>query len=89
MTPPPDTAWFVKIGRFLNVLDAEINVLSPVKIQAWVATVSAAATQLSGFLHSHYDMIASGTSLIWAALAHATHQVDKTNQAKNRARGAP
>ncbi len=84
MTPPPDDRWYVKLGRFLNVLDAEINVLSPVKIQAWVATITAAATQVTGFLHSHYDMIASGTSMVWATLAHAAHLMDKRQQAQAR-----
>lgn len=83
MQPPPDTAWFVKAGRFLNVLDAELNVLSPVKVQAWVATIAAGATQISAFVIGHADMIQQGSSILWAGLAHLTHQVDKNNQAKN------
>lgn len=83
MLPPPDTRWYVKLGRFLNVLDAEINVLSPVKVQAWVATVAAGATQVSAFITGHADLLQQGSSILWAGLAHLTHQADKNNQAKN------
>lgn len=77
MQYPDDRQWFVRVGRFLNVLDPDANMLSPVRVQAWVSTVAATATMAQDFLTSHVNAIQSGASLLWAALAHATHLADK------------
>lgn len=86
MQCPPDTAWYVKTFRFLNLLDPDENQLSPVRIQAWVATAQMAGVACSNFLANHADALTSGISVLYAGLAHVIHQTDKNNRAKNAAR---
>lgn len=90
MECPPDTAWYVKTFRFMNLLDPDFNQLSPVRIQAWVATAQMAGVAFSNFLAHHADGLVSGVSVLYAGLAHVIHQTDKNNRAKNAARlGGP
>ena len=90
MQCPPDTAWYVKTFRFMNLLDPDFNQLSPVRIQAWVATAQMAGVAGANFLAGHADALQSGVSMLYAGLAHVLHQTDKNNRAKNMARlGGP
>lgn len=68
----------IKFLRFLNVLDPDHDQLSPVRVQAWIATADAAGNMIS-----HANAWVTGSSMVWAALAHVIHQVDKNNRAKN------
>lgn len=86
MKYPEDNRWYVVAGRFLNVLDADANMLSPVRIQAWLATVGAVGVQFAQFLTDHQNVLASGFSLAYAGLAHATHLVDKRWRSLNNVR---
>lgn len=67
--------------RFLNVLDPDHDMLSPVRIQAWLATANAVAD-----LVSHASTAATTASVAYAALAHTIHQFDKINRSRNLAR---
>jgi hypothetical protein len=89
MQCPPDTAWYVKTFRFLNLLDPDYNQLSPVRIQAWLATAQMAGVAVSNFVTQHGDALVSGVSFLYAGLAHVIHQTDKNNRAINAARGGP
>lgn len=73
----PDTHWLNKIGRFLNVMDPEINILSPVRIQAWGTTVGALYTTLSADFSHIAGAAQSGVMVVYAGLAHLIHAKDK------------
>lgn len=84
MLYPDDTRWYIKAGRFLNVLDAESNCLSPTRIQAWVATVQACGVGVNDFLTHHTDAIQSTMALVWAGMAHVLHQTNKAAVARRQ-----
>lgn len=71
----------MKTLRFLNVLDPDQDMLSPVRIQAWIATGVAVAN-----LIDQASTATTAGSLAFATLAHTIHQFDKINRAKNLAR---
>lgn len=85
-TPDSPTVRFprnsrVMIGlRFLNILDPDTNILSPVRVQAWIATLQAA-----GAVIGQSNEWVTGSSIVWATLAHIIHLSDKSNRAKNAA----
>ena len=79
---PADDRWYVRAGRFLNVLDDEVNKLSPVKLNVWAANMSAvstfAATAMTWF-GAHLVGVEQAWALAggWLAHAHVTHHFDK------------
>lgn len=84
-TYPTDSPLLVRTGRFLNILDPDVNALSPVKIQAWLSTVQMLGVGLNDFLTHHTDAVQTTAALVWAGLAHTAHQFDKVNRAKSLA----
>lgn len=73
----PGNSSFVIGLRFLNVLDPDFNMFSPVRVQAWIATGVAA-----GDLISQANAWVTGSSMVWAGMAHVLHLVDKSNRSK-------
>lgn len=92
MLYPPDEKWWVKTGRFLNVLDDQQNKLSPVKINAWASTaamIGAACATFLSWLAGHLgglEVMWEGV-LGWGVQAHVTHQFDKRNKNEPPAAG--
>jgi hypothetical protein len=82
MNYPSDNNWLVRAGRFLNILDADANMLSPTRVQAWIATVQAAGVGLNDFLTHHTDAVQSTMALVWAGMAHVLHQTNKAAVAR-------
>lgn len=70
----------MKFLRFLNLLDPDHDQLSPVRIQAWIATA-----QATGCLIGHANDWYTGSSIVWATFAHVIHIADKSGRARNLA----
>jgi len=90
-TYPPDEHRWIKAARFANVLDDQVNALSPTKINVWsanLATVGAAVATVVAWIGGHAGMIGDLWGPIggWLTQAHATNHFDKRekNKAKER-----
>lgn len=77
---PDGTKRWVKVARFLNILDPQVNALSPTRIQAWTATASSFVTILHDTMAavghetlSVGNAIATVGSVMWAHLAHKNY----------------
>lgn len=77
---PSDDSKTMRVLRFLNVLDPDVNALSPTRIQAWVATLTSfgalAHTVLSvgaSIQEASSNTIISGIAVLWAHKAHQTY----------------
>jgi hypothetical protein len=84
-----DSLW-VRVGRFLNILDDEFNKLSPVKFNAWAANFAALSTCIGtafAWIGGHLGGIETvwGGTIAWLTQAHVTHHMDKKE--RNRAKG--
>jgi hypothetical protein len=81
---PADDKWYVRSGRFLNVLDPEVNMLSPTRLQAWAATFSAFAGLAHDFLSTAStaagavtNSVTSIAGIVWAHYAHKSYNEAK------------
>lgn len=79
---PPNEWRIVHLARFINILDDEKNVLSPVKINVWSANIAAVSTMIAAIFSwfaGHITGIETmmGASIGWLTQAHATHHFDK------------
>lgn len=79
---PPDDWRLVHIARFINILDDEKNILSPVKINVWSANIAAISTMVAAIISwfaGHITGIETmmGAAIGWLTQAHATHHFDK------------
>jgi hypothetical protein len=79
---PDDGKWFIKMSRFINILDDDDNKLSPVKFNVWGANlgaVSAFAATAASWMGAHIPFLEQGYTLIagWMAHAHTAHHFDK------------
>mgnify|MGYP001556860370 CR=1 FL=1 len=77
---PEGTKRWVKVARFLNVLDPQVNALSPTRMQAWAATGSSfVAIEHDMMATLSHDAISAGNaiatigSVMWAHLAHKNY----------------
>lgn len=83
-----DSRWLVRVGRFLNVLDDDVNKLSPVKVNAWAANLAAISAMVGTGL-AWFSGHMGGIETVWTAAggwlaqAHITHHMDKRE--RNRA----
>jgi len=91
---PPDDRWWVKALRFANLLDDEVNKLSPVKVNVWAANLGGLSTTvatIAAWIGAHWGMldhILSVAPVVGAHLwhAHVTHAADKRERNLQRAR---
>jgi hypothetical protein len=79
---PSDDHLLVKAARFVNILDDERNILSPVKINVWAANTATASAGLVTILHwlgGHVGLIGDLWGPIggWLTQAHTVHHFDK------------
>ena len=83
---PASTHWWVKAARFINILDPDVNGLSPTRIQAWASTTTSilaiwhdigapVAQTVDGY-------VATAASLVWAGLSHWSYHVGKRERNK-------
>ncbi len=86
----------IAVLRFLNVLDDDINRLSPVKINTWAANLGAVSTAVGTALawvggHTAGIETIAMASAGWLTQAHATRHFDKRERNLQTARlaGAP
>lgn len=84
---PADEKWYVKLGRFVNVLDDDLNKLSPVKLNVWAANLTAVGATIGTGL-SWFAGHLAGLETVWGATigylthAHITHHEDKKARRK-------
>ena len=85
---PDPTKWYVKVLRFLNMLDDGFNMLSPVKLNVWSANMAAVSTILAstfGWVSGHLGLASEVWTpvMTWLTHAHTVHHFDKRERNKN------
>jgi hypothetical protein len=86
---PDPTKWYVKIFRFMNILDDAHNILSPVKMNVWAANLGAVSTMVAtvfSYMSGHIVGIESlwAGSVGWLTHAHTMHHLDKGQRSKTK-----
>ncbi len=79
---PSGDNWAIRVLRFLNALDPDHNMLSPVRIQAWLTTIGAICAVDAADLSQAGGQMQAGGAVVYAVLAHVIHFIDKKQRAR-------